>query len=245
MNKYNEPELFEKYMGLHRSKSGVEASDEWTVYKTFLPNFEGKRVLDLGCGPGLHSEYAAANGASKVVGVDLSSRMVEQAASNSKFPNVVQYETNSISDIDYPANSFDSVISAMAFHYLPSFDDTVKRVKNCLVDEGSFVFSMANPIYTGCSDADWYHDNDGNILHWRVDRYFDEGRVVADFLGESNIYMYHRKLSTVINTLLDHGFKIIRVAEPEPEKREITDFSYELEVQRPRFLVISAQKMKQ
>lgn len=243
MNKYNDPELFERYMQLHRSKSGVEASDEWPVYKKLLPDFKNKRVLDLGCGPGLHSEYAAANGASKVLGIDLSSRMIERAQANSMFPNV-QYQVGSISDIDYPANSFDTVISAMAFHYVPSYEDIVRQVQKCLVEGGEFVFSTTNPIFTASGNADWHRDEQSHSLHWRVDNYFREGRLIGDFLGE-DVYMYHRTLGTMINTLLDHGFRIVRVVEPEPEKREYTmDFSHELESRRPRFIVISAQKIK-
>ena len=44
-----------------------------------LPDFKGKRVLDLGCGYGWHCIYAMENGASSVVGVDISHKMLEVA----------------------------------------------------------------------------------------------------------------------------------------------------------------------
>lgn len=44
-----------------------------------LPDFKGKRVLDLGCGYVWHCIYAMENGASSVVGVDISHKMLEVA----------------------------------------------------------------------------------------------------------------------------------------------------------------------
>lgn len=240
MNNYDEPEFFEKYMKLHRCKSGFEASDEWYKYKDMLPNFENKRVLDLGCGPGLHSEYAAAHGASKVVGIDLSFRMINQAKLNNANPAVVQYEVKSITDIDYPPGSFDAVISAMALHYVRSFEDIVCKVNQCLAEGGDFVFSTTNPIFTASGDLQWCHKE--NDVHWKVSNYFDEERIDGDFLGEE-VHMYHRTMSTFVNTLLKNGFKIIEVAEPKPIKGVDTDFPFDLEVRRPRFLIISAKKI--
>jgi 2-polyprenyl-3-methyl-5-hydroxy-6-metoxy-1,4-benzoquinol methylase len=46
-----------------------------------LAHVRGKRVLDVGCGPGRYAVALAAQGAREVVGLDLSARMVEMASS--------------------------------------------------------------------------------------------------------------------------------------------------------------------
>ena len=46
--------------------------------------FEGKRVLDLGCGFGWHCRYAVEQGAASVVGVDVSDYVVKQVFYESK-----------------------------------------------------------------------------------------------------------------------------------------------------------------
>mgnify|MGYP002317630958 CR=1 FL=1 len=70
-NKYDDPIFFDKYSRMPRSKEGLDAAGEWHVLRRMLPPFEGKRVLDLGCGFGWHCRYAAEQGATSVVGVDL------------------------------------------------------------------------------------------------------------------------------------------------------------------------------
>lgn len=51
-NKYDDDNFFNKYKDMDRSKKGLEGAGEWHELKKMLPDFEGKRVLDLGCGFG-------------------------------------------------------------------------------------------------------------------------------------------------------------------------------------------------
>lgn len=53
-NKYDDAVFFEKYSALSRSVEGLAGAGEWETLKSMLPEFNGKRVLDLGCGFGWH-----------------------------------------------------------------------------------------------------------------------------------------------------------------------------------------------
>lgn len=46
---------------------------------SLLPDLKGKKVLDLGCGTGVHLAHYLSLGAEKVVGLDLSELMLQQA----------------------------------------------------------------------------------------------------------------------------------------------------------------------
>ena len=70
-NKYDDNIFFQKYSQMSRSQKGLAGAGEWETLKKMLPDFKGKRVLDLGCGYGWHCIYAMENGASSVVGVDI------------------------------------------------------------------------------------------------------------------------------------------------------------------------------
>ena len=52
-NKYDNPVFFEKYSQMSRSREGLSGAGEWETLKDLLPDFAGKRVLDLGCGSGI------------------------------------------------------------------------------------------------------------------------------------------------------------------------------------------------
>ena len=68
-NVYDKESFFEKYGEMLRSKEGLKGAGEWPTLEKILPDFEGKRTLDLGCRYGWHCMYAASKGASHVVGI--------------------------------------------------------------------------------------------------------------------------------------------------------------------------------
>mgnify|MGYP000473642666 CR=1 FL=1 len=131
---------------MSRSREGLSGAGEWETLKDLLPDFAGKRVLDLGCGYGWHCIYAMEQGAMSVTGVDLSEKMLEVAREKTHFPQA-RYLRMPIEEINFAENSFDIVLSSLALHYVASFDAVAKRVNRCLVAGGSFVFSAEHPIF--------------------------------------------------------------------------------------------------
>ena len=170
-NKYDDKIFFEKYSQMDRSKKGLAGAGEWHELKKMLPDFKEKRVLDLGCGFGWHCIYAVEQGAASAVGIDISSKMLSEARKKTKFSNV-EYIQMPIEDIDFKKDSFDIVLSSLAFHYIKSFEDICKKVNLCLVEGGEFIFSVEHPVFTAQGKEDWYYDENGNILHWPVDSYY-------------------------------------------------------------------------
>ena len=240
-NKYDNPEFFRQYSKMQRSVKGLQGAGEWHVLKEMLPAFNGKRVLDLGCGFGWHCRYAVEEGAKSVIGIDISEKMLEVAQQINNLPQI-QYIRMPVEDIDYPADSFDVVISSLTFHYIQSFEQMCAKVNKCLATGGSFVFSVEHPVFTAYGNQDWYYDEKGNRLHWPVDRYFSEGRREAVFLGEK-IVKYHKTLSTYLNGLLKNGFEIKEIIEPQPSEDMLKEYTeIQDELRRPMMLLISAVK---
>ena len=240
MSEYDtNPNFFKKYSDMPRSIEGLKGFGEWTEFRSMLPDFTGKKVLDLGCGYGYHCKYVADSGASSVVGVDGSRNMIQKANEINGAPHIT-YQVNRMQEIDFPEKSFDVVISSMAFHYLESFSVIVGIVKKLLKDGGEFTFIVCNPIFTSYGTCDWYRDENGKIIHWPLDRYFDESIRHTRFLDE-DVVMHHRTLSTYINTLIEHGFQITNIKEPKPDV-DIAKDDIENESRRPRFLAIASKK---
>ena len=240
-NKYDDPGFFEAYGNMTRSLKGLEGAGEWHALKQILPDFKGKRVLDLGCGYGWHCRYAAENGAVSVVGIDLSTKMLEKARSLTTDQRI-RYQNSAIEDLEFSPGSLDVVLSSLVIHYISDFDGLCRKVHRILSWHGIFVFSVEHPIFTAYGSQDWIYDSTGNKLHWPVDNYFKEGKRKATFLGQE-VIKYHRTLDTYIKGLLGNGFHLTGFVEPVPEENMLAkNPDWREELRRPMMLIISSTK---
>jgi len=237
-NKYDDPQFFAGYSQMPRSIGGLAEAGEWPAFRAMLPGLAGMRVLDLGCGFGWHCRFAREQGAQSVVGVDISEKMLARAREMTDDP-AIEYRLSAIEDIDFPAGAFDIVISSLAFHYVERFDLVCRKVHRCLAAGGAFVFSVEHPMFTAREAQDWHLGPDGERLHWPVDCYQDEGLRRTRWVAE-NVVKYHRTVATYVNTLLDSGFRLTKLVEPEPspellaERADMKD-----ERRRPIFMLIA------
>ena len=143
-NKYDNDIFFEKYSQMERSKKGLSGAGEWETLKALLPDFQGQRLLDLGCGYGWHCIYAMEHGAVSAVGVDISGKMLEVAREKTE-DSRVRYVECAMEDIDFPDESFDVVLSSLAFHYVESFSQVVDKVRDSLAPGGISCFPWSIP----------------------------------------------------------------------------------------------------
>ena len=116
-NEYDNEQFFNEYAKMSRSRDGLSAAGEWHQLKCLFPSFQGKRVLDLGCGYGWHCKFAVEQGAVEVLGIDLSKKMIKEAQKRNT-ENVIQYRVCGIEEYEYPKNMWDCVISNLALHYI-------------------------------------------------------------------------------------------------------------------------------
>lgn len=239
-NRYDDEQFFKKYSEMPRSREGLSGAGEWYALRQILPDFQGKRVLDLGCGYGWHCKYAADHGAVSVLGTDISHRMLETARQKNSDPRIT-YQCAAMEDLDFPAESFDCVISSLAFHYVKDFPGLASRIGRWLKPGGDLVFSVEHPVFTAYGSQDWYYDADGNILHFPVDNYYYEGKRGAIFLGE-HVVKYHRTLTTYLETLLQNGFILRHVVEPQPPENMMDLPGMKDEMRRPMMLLAAARK---
>ena len=222
-----------------RSIGGLEAAGEWPALRALLPDLREKNVLDLGCGFGWHCRYAREQQARRALGIDISEKMIARARESTNDP-AIEYRQLAIEDIDFPAGTFDVVLSSLAFHYVERFDLVCQKVHYCLTPGGSFVFSVEHPIVTALAAQDWYYSQHGERLHWPVDHYQDEGPRQTRFL-DHDVRKYHRTLATYFNTLIEAGFTVTGLSEPQPTLEMIAARpDMQDETRRPLFLLVAA-----
>lgn len=239
-NKYDEAEFFQKYSQMSRSLLGLQGAGEWHELQKMMPSFEDKTVLDLGCGYGWHCDYAAKHHAKKVIGVDISHRMLETAKQKNAH-ECIEYRCLAMEDLEFLPQTFDVIISSLAFHYVKDYQQLISQISHWLKPQGDFVFSVEHPVFTSYGSQDWYYDEQGKILHFPIDHYYEEGMREAVFLGEK-VVKYHRTLTTYLMTLLENGLTIEKVIEPQPPQNMMDQAGMRDELRRPMMLLVSAKK---
>lgn len=77
-----------------------------------------ERVLDVGCGTGAFEERIVATGAGNdVVGVDLSTNMLNQARAKFATTPQIRFQQADVHALPFDADRFDVVVSGNTFHY--------------------------------------------------------------------------------------------------------------------------------
>lgn len=202
-----------------------------------MPDFYNRTVLDLGCGFGWHCNYAQENGAKRILGLDLSEKMLAEAKQRNAH-ECIEYQNQDIEHFSVH-ETFDCVISSLVFHYIQDFDRLVKKVHEVLNENGDFVFSVEHPIFTSAPLQQWRYKEDQKIDCWPIDDYFIEGNREVIFLNKK-MTKVHRTLTTYIQTLLSNGFMLDAVIEPTPSN-EMKEFMMD-EFRRPMMLLVKAHK---
>jgi SAM-dependent methyltransferase len=239
-NVYDTPDFFEGYSQLGRSVHGLAGAAEWPVIQTLLPDLIGMRVVDLGCGFGWFSRFAAGEGAASVLGLDLSENMIAKARAENAHA-AITYEIADLERTELRPSAFDLAYSSLAFHYLEDFGRLVAQVHAALVPGGKFVFTIEHPIYMASARPGWRTDEAGQ-RYWPVDGYSVEGRRTTDWLAKG-VVKYHRTIATTLNALIDGGFAIRRVVEWHPSPDEVTaNPALAEELDRPMILMVSAER---
>jgi len=239
-NIYDDPEFFAGYSKLRRSVHGLDGAPEWPAIRALLPDFDGKRIVDLGCGFGWFSRWAKQHGAAHILGLDLSRNMIARAKADTSDPDV-EYAIADLNRLDLPEASFDFAYSSLAFHYIRDFDRLVRTVHRSLVPGSYLVFSIEHPIYMAPTRPGWLIDSDGRKT-WPVDRYSVEGPRRTDWLAK-DVLKYHRTIGATLNALIGAGFTIRHVQEWSPADDQVAanpDLADELE--RPMMLLVAAQR---
>lgn len=102
-----------------------------------------QRVVDLGCGPATQlAQIAELNPDIQFIGVDLSEKMLEEGHRHIKKLGLsnVEFQLNSMTQVTgIPDASADAVISTLALHHLPTFEDlhrTFQEVRRILKNGG-------------------------------------------------------------------------------------------------------------
>ncbi|MED4018853.1 class I SAM-dependent methyltransferase [Sutcliffiella cohnii] len=169
-----------------------------------LGDINGKTVLDIGCGSGHSLLYMAEQGANELWGLDLTTKQIETAREVLKDVKgkVTLKESPMEENPGIPFNHFDIAYSIYALGWTTDLKETLSHIHSYLKPGGVFVFSWEHPLHDRISyeDSSFLFNKSYNV----------EGPEYNE-AWHQDVVIFHRKLTTYINTLIETGFKIEKV----------------------------------
>lgn len=245
-NVYDNKTFSVAYDKMRKDDKGRNANDlvEIPNFRKLIPNVKEKKILDLGCGYGENDKYCRGLGAKEILGIDISEHMIKIAEKNNTDENI-KYKVMAMEDISKIKEKFDIVISSLAFHYVKDYEKLIKDIYNLLNDNGILIFSIDHPLRIASKFEPWMKKNYTEINgKWflLVSDYNREGIREKEWNGVM-VKKYHRNFSSLINGLVNSGFKIDKILEPIPDEESIKIIpKYINQYDRPYFLFIRAKK---
>jgi SAM-dependent methyltransferase len=230
---YDNPEFLDNYLKLRQKRAGLNEAIEIPALTRLLPEVHGIDILELGCGNGKLARSLAAIGARHVLAVDGSRSMLATAT---RAPRVT-YVHASIEDIRLRPTTVDLIVSSLALHYVADFDSVIARAGQWLRPGGYLVFSTEHPVCTAPL-GDTSPTADGA---WRLHGYAREGPRVSRWFIDG-VEKHHRTTSTIVSTLLRHGFAVTGLLEPAPTIAQVEQRpDLQIHRERPSVLVVAAR----
>ncbi|MCK4753353.1 MAG: class I SAM-dependent methyltransferase [Planctomycetes bacterium] len=148
----------------------------WAIFQYVPKDLKPKRILELGCGTGNLSELIVKTypNAEKVL-VDISEEAIGQCKNRLKDNDRIEYCQADISELDFPAEAFDLIVSSITIHHLKHHEKELlfKKAFTWLTSEGVFTYAdqfagETKEIYdnhmklwhrfvlnSGCSEDEW------------------------------------------------------------------------------------------
>ncbi|EGO25741.1 hypothetical protein SERLADRAFT_466313 [Serpula lacrymans var. lacrymans S7.9] len=129
--------------------------------------FKGKTVLDVGCGTGILSMFAAKAGASHVVGIDMSN-IIDQAQNiieANGFKDTITLVKGKLEEAELPLKEFDIIISEWMGYFLlyESMLDTVLLARDKYLKPGGLIFPDNASLYLAAIEDQDYKDEKINF----------------------------------------------------------------------------------
>ena len=214
-----------------------------------VENIKDKKLLDIGCGAGVHIKKYLSKGA-KCWGMDISQSMVDMAKQNC--PDV-DFKVGSMTKLPYKNSSFDIVTASLSIDYIKDLTPVFKEILRVLKKGGIFYYSNESPI---ASARERYEDKNvkivgiGKFLDKKTGKQISLGRGWDERLAEWEMVpgmlmkTYNKTFRTQLKNLRIAGFELIDFIDckPTPTFKKYDPTAYEVFSKFPLFSIYVSQK---
>ena len=148
------------------------------MFEMVPKDLTGKKLLDIGCGPGIHMKTYLERGATGY-GMDLSSKMI--ALAKKHCPNA-EFKLGSAYKLEFEDNSFDIVTSSLVLDHVQDLEKAAEEIQRVLKPGGLFIYSTPHPIVFMFFDAKDFVPTrtyfDKETVYWNI---VNAGKRFPDF----------------------------------------------------------------
>jgi len=211
---------------------------------------KGERIGDIACGQGYFTRAIREKGA-EVIGVDLSSELINIAESKTKDAGIIYLVAPADNLSGIKDSSLDKILIILALQNIENLSGVLKECKRTLKKDGQFYFVINHPAFRVPKESYWMWDDSMRIQYRRIDRYITESRhEIQMHPGEDPdaiTITFHRPLQAYFKALRKAGFAVTtfeewnshKKSEPGPKKAAEDRARKEI----PLFLCIGAIKV--
>lgn len=223
----------EAYDALHGEEDWAAHPDreylEWPAVRSLLPDLDGARVLDAGCGDGAFTARLC-DRCGEVVGIDASETAVREA--RARLPDDAEVHHGDLPQgLDrFESGSFDLVCSQLVLGHVEDWRPVFAAWFRLLRPGGHLVFSTDHPV------SGWVNPDEA------TDYWATQG---LEYEWDGNPLVIHRRpVAEHLDPLLEAGFVLERYLEPAPDPayEEVAPERYEKLATVPRWEVVRARK---
>jgi ubiquinone/menaquinone biosynthesis C-methylase UbiE len=157
-----------------REPEGNVLSKVWyQKVRAALPNLNGLRVLEIGCGRGefsayVHSTYPKAN----LIAADFSAGAIEVCKRRFQPSSTLQFRVEDATKLSFNDEQFDVVICCETLEHIPEVHKAVKEISRVLKNGGEFF--ITTPSYLNAYAIVW-------LKCWLLNKPFESGQGIQPF----------------------------------------------------------------
>ncbi|MGW5384699.1 class I SAM-dependent methyltransferase [Nocardia sp. NPDC003963] len=165
----------------------------------------GKRILDVGCGPGLLFAALRDRGAVPT-GIDSSVRMLEHA--RRRLGVDADLRLADLADpLPFPDDTFDDVIASLVLHYLQDWRPALAELRRVLRPDGRLIVSVEHPFANFLGQRSAGDTTDYFQTRNRIDEWTMGGQT-------ARLSFWDRPLHAMTDAFTAAGFRIGVISEP-------------------------------
>lgn len=206
------------------------------AFFAMLPDVSGQSGLDIGCGEGHNTRLLAQRGA-RMSAIDISEVFVAHAKDSERAnPLGIDYRVASAVELPFADHSFDFATAFMSLMDVPETVRVLSEAYRVLKPGGFLQFSIAHPCFDTPHRRN-LRDENRRTYAIEVGKYFQgsAGEIeewlfkaapaqVKQGMRKFTIPRFRRTLSEWLNLLVEAGFRLERVEEPQPSDETVRSY---------------------